>query len=227
MQWNREFWTTVVRASCLVAVCLTATVFFSRNLAADEPAAALRVQQVVKASGGEERLLKLFRFSERVLITSTVTPLKPEDKSNRTSTVEVGNRWWVGTAPRDKDKVRVLCWAWSLRILLDPKAKIANLDEIRVGDRPAFGLRVTEAVKEPIDLYFDKETQRLVAIDYTDTRHVFSEWKKTDAGHSYPSHVTGFRFADKAAKTLAEKQWYQTDILELTPLTEVPAELAK
>ncbi|TXT20047.1 MAG: hypothetical protein FD138_4287 [Planctomycetota bacterium] len=123
--------------------------------------------------------------------------------------------------------MRVLCWAWSLRILLDPKSKVAKLDEVQVGDRPAFGLRVTEAVKEPIDLYFDKETQRLVAIDYTDTRHVFSEWKKTDAGHSYPSHVTGFRFADKTAKTLNEKQWYQTDILELTPLADVPAELAK
>lgn len=211
----------------MVAACLVSVLFDQRELFADEPDAEMRVQQVVKAAGGEDKLLKVFRFSERVLITSTVAPLKPEDKSNRTSTVEVGNRWWIGAAPRDKDKVRVLCWAWSLRILLDPKSKFANLDTIRVGDRPAFGLRITEAIKEPIDLYFDQETQRLVAIDYTDTRHVLSEWKKTDAGHAYPSHVAGYRFADKAAKTLAEKQWYQTDILELTPLAEVPAELAK
>jgi hypothetical protein len=218
-------WATITRGCWFVAVFLTVSERHLSAVAADQPGAVVR--EVVKSAGGEDKLLNLFRFSERVLITSTVAPLKPGDKSNRTSTVEVGNRWWVGTAPRDKDKVRVLCWAWSLRILLDPKAKIASLDEIRVGDRPAFGLRVTNAVQEPIDMYFDQETRRLVAIDYTDTRHVFSEWKKTDAGHSYPSHVAGFRFADKDAKTLAEKQWYQTDILELKPLTEVPAELAK
>ena len=194
---------------------------------ADEADAPKRVQEVVAAAGGEEKLLKLFRFSERVHITATVTPLKPDDKSNRTSVVEVGNRWWIGAAPRDKDKVRVLCWAWSLRILLDPKSKVANLEDIKVGERSAFGLRVTEAVKEPIDLYFDNSDKRLLAIDYTDTRHLFSEWKKTEEGHSYPSHVAGFRFADRAARTLNEKQWYQTDILELTPLKELPAELPK
>lgn len=169
--------------------------------------------------------MKLFRFSERVLITATVTPLQPDDKSNRTSVVEVGNRWWVGTAPRDKDKVRVLCWAWSLRILLDPKSKVGRLDDAMIGDKPAFALRVTEAVKEPIDLYFDKKDQRLLAIEYTDTQHVFSEWKKTAEGQAYPSHVAGFRFADPAARKLNEKQWYQTDIIELTPLAELPAEL--
>ena len=35
----------------------------------------------------------------------------------------------------------------------------------------------------------------------------------------------GFRFADRAAGKLQHKQWYQTDLLELTPLTEPPAEL--
>ena len=94
-----------------------------------------------------------------------------------------------------------------------------------MADIPAFGLRVTESIKEPIDLFFDKESKRLVAIDYTDTRHLFSEWKKTIEGHQYPSHVVGFRFADRAAGNLQDKQWYQTDILELTPLMELPAEL--
>lgn len=68
-------------------------------------------------------------------------------------------------------------------------------------------------------------SHKLLAIDYTDTRHIFSEWKTTEAGHQYPSHVTGYRFADAAAGTLQAKQWYQTDILELKPLAELPAEL--
>lgn len=189
-------------------------------------AAKKLVEEVVTTAGGEEKLLKLFRFRERVLITSTpAAPVTPDEKENRTSVVQVSSNWWIGTAKRDKDKVRVLCWTWSLRILLDPKSKIQTLPDITVADKPAFGLRVTESIKEPIDLFFDKESKRLVAIDYTDTRHIFSEWKKTAEGHHYPSHVIGFRFADRAAGKLQDLQWYQTDILELTPLTELPADL--
>ena len=166
---------------------------------ADDPDANKLVKEVVATVGGEDKLLKLFLFRERVLITSTpAAPVTPDEKENRTSVVEVSGDWWIGTAKRDKDKVRVLCWTWSLRILLDPKSKIQMLPDITVADKPAFGLRVTESVKEPIDLFFDKESKRLVAIDYTDTRHLFSDWKKTAAGHQYPSHVVGFRFADRA-----------------------------
>ncbi len=196
-------------------------------VANDADAAAKKlVEEVVATAGGEEKLLQLFRFRERVLITSTpAAPVTLDEKENRTSVVQVSGKWWIGTAKRDKDKVRVLCWTWSLRILLDPKSKIQTLPGITVADKPAFGLRVTESINEPIDLFFDKESKRLVAIDYTDTRHLFSEWKKTAEGHQYPSHVVGFRFADRVAGKLQDKQWYQTDILELTPLTELPAEL--
>lgn len=148
-----------------------------------DDAAAKQVSEVVAAVGGEAKLLSLFRFRERVLIVSEpAPPVKPDEKENRTSVVQVGKNWRLGTDKRDKDKVRVLCWAWSLRILLEPTSKIQPLPEITVDDKPAFGLRVSESVKEPIDLYFDKESKRLVAIDYTDTRHLFSEWKKIEGG---------------------------------------------
>jgi len=184
------------------------------------------VAQVIKAVGGEEKLLDVFRFHERVLITSKPTPLAAgETKGNRTSVVKVGGGWWVGTNKRNKDKVRVLCWAWSLRILLDDKSKIEAIPDIVVNKKPAFGLRVTGSVKEPIDLFFDKESKRLSAIDYSDTRHVFSNWKNTKDGHLYAAHVAGFRFADRKLRTVQEKQWYQTDVLELIPLTELPSGL--
>ena len=169
-----------------------------RSLVADDADAATKklVEEVVATAGGEEKLLKLFRFRERVLITATpAAPVTPDEKENRMSVVQVSGNWWIGTAKRDKDKVRVLCWTWSLRNLLDPKSKIQTVPDINVADKPAFGLRVIESVKEPIDLFFDKESKRLVAIDYTDTRHLFSDWKKTAEGHQYPSHVVGFRFA--------------------------------
>jgi hypothetical protein len=76
-----------------------------------------------------------------------------------------------------------------------------------------------------VHLFFDKESKRLTAIDYTDTRHVFSDWKETKEGYRYPAHVAGFRFADRKLRTVQEKQWYQTDILELVPLKELPSEL--
>jgi len=205
---------------------LVALLMLTLNSRAAETDAKPLVEQVVATAGGAEKLLTLFRFRERVLITDKpAAPVTADEKENRTSVVQVGGDWWIGKNKRDKDKVRVLCWAWSLRILLNPESKIAVIPETTIGEKPAFGLRVAAVIKEPIDLWFDKEAKRLVAIDYTDTRHVFSEWKKTDEGHCYPSKVVGYRFADRTKGTLNEQQWYQTDILELTPLKELPAEL--
>ncbi len=193
-----------------------------------EPDPKELVKKVITTAGGEEKLLDIFRFRERVLITATpAAPVKPDEKGNRTSVVQVGGDWWIGKDKRDKDKVRVLAWAWSLRILLDPKSKVETTPDITVAEKPAFGLKVTESIKGPITLYFDKKTNQLVAIDYTDTRHIFSDWKKTIDGHQYPSHVVGYRFVKGESGPIQEKQWYQTDILELTPLKELPAELKK
>ncbi len=180
------------------------------------------VQDVIEAAGGEEKLLRLFHISERVLITTTPMPLPPEVTSNRTSTVEVGTRWWVGANLREEEKVRVLCWAWSLRLLLEPQSKIESLPDAQIGDVAVRGLRVSESIPEPLDLWFDAETKQLIAIDYIDSRHLFSEWQETESGHKYPSHVAGYRYADRAARTTNAEQWYQTDILELTPLDELP-----
>lgn len=193
---------------------------------AGEPNPRELVAQVLETAGGEEKLLRLFRLRERVLVTKTpAEPVTQDEKGNRTSVVEVSGDWWIGKAKRDKDKVRVLCWAWSLRLLLDPQSTIQSCHDITVNGKPAFGLRVTKSVKVPIDLFFDPESKRLVAIDYDDTRHIFSEWKNTADGHHYPSHVVGFRFTNRDAGTLASNQWYQTDILELVPLNELPIEL--
>lgn len=186
------------------------------------------VAMVVAAAGGEAKLLKLFRFRERVIIDAVPPPpVAADEKGNRTSVVEVSGDWWVGSVKRDKDKVRILAWAWSLRILLDPKSQVEAIKDAKINGSPAFGLRVSMVIKEPLDLYFARKDSRLVAIDYTDTRHVFSEWKKTAGGQGYPSRVVGFRFTDRAKGVLNEQQWYQTDILELTPLKKLPPDLKR
>ena len=110
-------------------------------------------------------------------------------------------------------------------MLLEPKSRIETVPDTTIAEKAVIGLRVTESIAEPITMYFDAQTHQLVAIDYTDTRHLFSEWKTTAAGHSYAAHVTGFRFTDRNKGTVSDQQWYQTDILELTPLAELPAEL--
>lgn len=208
------------------ALCGLAAVWCSGSLFAETPAE--RIKTVIAAAGGEEKLLKLFQFRERVIIGSTPPPaLKEDEPGNRTSVVEIPDHWWVGKDKRDKDKVRVLVWAWTLRILTDPKSKVELLEDSTVLDTKVSGLRVTGSIQEPLELYFDKTDHRLTAIDYTDTRHVFSEWKKTPDGIAYPSRVVGYRFADKAKRTLQEKQWYQTDLLELTPLKELPEGLVR
>ena len=94
---------------------------------ADETDVTERVKSVVKAAGGEEKLLKLFRFRERVIIGDTPPPVVTENEpGNRTSVVEIPDHWWIGSVKRDKDKVRVLVWAWTLRILSDPKSKVID-----------------------------------------------------------------------------------------------------
>jgi len=164
------------------------------------------LDRAIKAVGGKETLLDVFRFRERVLITSTpAPPVAGDEKGNRTSVVKAGGGWWTGTKKRNKDKVCVLCWAWTLRILLDDKSKIEAIPDIVVDKKPVFGLRVTGSVKEPINLFFDRESHRLTAIDFTDTRHVFSAWKKTKEGHLYPAHIAGLRFADRNLGTVQKK----------------------
>jgi hypothetical protein len=209
-----------------VGLLVVATLAPSVPARADEAAAKALITKVIDRAGGEPRLLKHYRFRERVLIQDKpADPPGPDEKGNREATIEVGGRMWLGTKRREKDKVRVLIWAWSLRILLEPGAKVDTLDDAMVAGKAAVGLRVTTITKDPIDLWFEKESLRLLAIDYTDTRHVFSDWTTTADGYEYPKHVAGYRFADAAKKIAKDTQWYQTDILDLKPLQELPAGL--
>ena len=89
----------------LVSVALMMLLVLTRLAKAEDvdPAAKKLVEEVVATAGGEEKLLKLFRFRERVLITSTpAAPVTADEKENRTSVVQVsgdvdiGNRLNLG-----------------------------------------------------------------------------------------------------------------------------------
>jgi hypothetical protein len=176
------------------------------------------VQKVVQATGGEDRLLKLFRIKERL----NVSPDPTRKGNERISILEPPNYWWLGKTERvseQKEPAIFLAWAWTLGALTDPKSKVAVIPELAEGDKPAFGLRVSGTITPPMDIYFDKKESRLVRIDWRGHSHRFSEWKEQD-GVKYPARCVGYNL-----KT--GKPWYFSEIIELERLKELPAGLKR
>ena len=182
------------------AVCLA--------LAQEDPAA--RVEAVVKAAGGRERLLTTFRVKESLAVNAD-----PDSAGRERSTIlQPPGHWFLGKRDRvteDKEPAVMLAWAWSLRVFLDPASKLEALP-LKDG---LVGLRIRGSIEPPMDAWFDAE-HRLAAIDWRKDRHVFSEWKELD-GLRYPSRVVGHK--------LDGRVWYHTRILELTRLEDLPPEL--
>jgi hypothetical protein len=70
-----------------------------------------------------------------------------------------------------------------------------------------------------MDVYFDKETLRLVRIDWRRDIHRFSDWKESE-GVAYPAKCVGSRKA-------TGKPWYVSEIVELRRLQELPQGLTQ
>ena len=176
------------------------------------------VKKAVAAVGGEDKLLKLFRIKERLNVSSD-----PDKKGNeRVSVLEPPKYWWVGKRERvkeEKEPATFLVWAWTLGALTDAKSKLAAVPELKDGDKALVGVRVSGTIDPPMELYFDKETHKLVRIDWRADIHRFSEWKEHD-GAKYPSKFVGYKKA-------TGKPWYFTEILELERLKELLAGLKR
>ena len=205
----------MLRAIALLVLCEIA--FIARACCA-EPVSREVLNSTVEAVGGEAKLLKLFRIKERLAVSSD-----PNAKGNeRTSVCEPPGHWWLGTKDRvvaDKEPATFLVWGWTLGALVDPKSKLESLPDTTINDRAAYGIRVNETVTPPMDVYFDRETNRLTHIDWRGDRHVFSDWKEAD-GVAYPAKCIGY-------KLKGNKRWYHTEILDVERLTELPAGLGR
>lgn len=198
--------------SLLLVVLAFATVAFSA-----EPPREL-VKATIEAGGGEAKLLKLFRMKERLAVSSDENAKGNE----RVSILEPPAHWWLGKNDRvknDKEPATFLVWGWTLNALVDEKSKLESLDEITINDKPAYGIRVSETITPPMDLYFDKESKRLTQIRWRSDRHEFSDWKEAD-GAWYASKCVGYKLA-------TGKRWYHTEILELERLKELPPGLER
>jgi hypothetical protein len=176
----------------------------------DEPDSKGLIKQVVTAANGEEKPLKLFRIKERL----NVSPDPKKKGKERVSILEPPNYWWIGKSERGTEPAKFLAWAWSLGVLTDPASKVEVIPDVTESDRQAFGLRVSATIDPPMDLYFDKESNRLVRIDWRKDIHRFSEWQERD-GVNYPAKCIGY-------KKSTGKPWYFSEILELERLNELP-----
>jgi hypothetical protein len=198
-----------VIVTCSVLLC-----FALLARAAEETDPKSLVAKIVKAAGGEDKLLKLFRIKERLNVSADA-----KAKGNiRISVLEPPDYWWVGKVERveqEKEPATFLVWAWTLGALVDPKSKLTVVPDVRDGDKSLYGVRVSETIKPPMEMYFDKEQHRLVRIDWRSDIHRFSDWKEQD-GVKYPAKCVGF-------KKKTEKEWYFSEIVELERLKELPA----
>jgi hypothetical protein len=181
-----------------------------------EPDAPALVKQAIQAVGGQDKLLKLFRTRETVNVSTDAKKQVPERKS----IYEPPLYWWTGKNERvidekqPKEPATFLVWAWTLGVLIEPKSKIERIPDIKEADRPAFGLRISETIKPPMDIYFDQEKSLLVRIDWRSDIHRFSDWKEHD-GVKYPAHCVGYKKA-------TGQPWYYSQIVELERLKELP-----
>lgn len=205
-------------AIILTAFSLLVVLALTPNSRADDADTKKLVEQVVSAGGGEAKLLKLFRMKEQLAVSSD-----PNAKGNeRVSVLEPPKHWWLGKNDRvknEREPATFLVWGWTLNALVDEKSKLESLDEMTINDRPAYGIRVSETITPPMDLYFDEETKRLARILWRADRHEFSDWKQAD-GTWYASRCVGYKLA-------TGKHWYHTEILELEILKELPAGLTR
>lgn len=207
--------------SCLLCGIVLATSLSTAaepKLLADSDEVAAKVKKAVAAVGGEEKLLKLFRLKEVLVLN----PDGVKKGSPRTSVLEPPKYWWLGKVERvseQKEPATFLVWGWTLGALLDPKSKLTAVPDITDNKTELFGIEVSGTITPPMVMYFDKKENLLFRIDWRGSIHRFSEWKEAD-GVKYPSRTVGHYKKD-------DKVWYQTEILEVTRLKELPKEYTR
>lgn len=182
------------------------------------PEARALVQKAVQAAGGEDKLPGYFTFKDRVLIAEKDTGFG----SKRESVVDAPGHWWFkaasGYSERKNEPANFLVWAWTLRALTDAASTIEVIPEVKDGEAELWGLRVSGRVTPAMDLYFTRTENLLARIDWRSDIHRFSDWKSTASGFKYPARVVGHKKA-------TGKVWYFDEVLEVTPLKELPESL--
>jgi hypothetical protein len=144
--------------------------------------------RIVKANGGEDRLLRLFRFRETYFIGSS------QRGTDRESLLEPPAHWWVDGKDRvieEKEPAVWLVWAWTLQPLTDPATTLALLPSVTNGNSVAHGLKLTGRVQPEMHVYFETKTDLLTRIDWNGRRYQFSAPVVVD-GARVPTRIDAF-----------------------------------
>lgn len=176
------------------------------------------IAKAVAAVGGADKLLKLFRMKEQYHSGADPVP-KSGKETPRESVLEAPANWWLNKKDRTDEPAKFDVWGWTLGAITDAKSKVEVVPEVIDDGKPAFGLRVSETIKPAMELYFDKQTNLLVRIDWREDIYRFSAWKEHD-GVKYPSKCVIFKKA-------TGKPWFYHEIAELERLKELPAGLTR
>ena len=199
-------------------VLMLAALTFLNSSHADDPSASPEmklVSKVIAAAGGDDKLLTLFRMEERYSAGKEFVP----PGTARVSVVEPPKSWWIGTNERGTEPAKITAWAWTLGVLKDPKSKLELLPDITDNEKSLSGLRITESVDPAIDMYFDKETDGLVRVDWRNDIYRFSDWKDFD-GTKYPAKCAMFR-------RNSGEPWFFHEIVTIERLQELPEGLQR
>jgi len=182
------------------------------------PEAKPLVTKIIAAAGGEDKLLRLFRMKEQY--HSGADPLPPGGKpGTRESVLDAPGYWWIGKKDRTGEPAKFDVWAWTLVAFTDAKTKVDVIPDLTDGEQTLFGLRLSYTINPAMDLYFDKELNRLVRLDWRGDIYRFSEWKEHD----------GAKYAAKTVlyKKSTGKPWFYHEITSLERLKELPAGLTR
>ena len=176
--------------------------------------AAAKVTRVVQAAGGEDKLLKLFRIEEIFHFGDKPEPVEGKKRSTRESVLEMPGLWWLKGKERADEPAKFDVWAWTLGILVDPKAKVEGIPDKEDGGKALFGLRVSAVVDPAMDLYFDPETSLLTRIDWRGDIYRFSDHKEHD-GAKYASRTIIYKAA-------SGKPWFFHEVTAVERLAALP-----
>lgn len=195
-----------------ITACLVLSIVTPAANADEHAEVKAIVDKAIKAVGGEDKLLRLFRWKERYYLG--------ESKAGtvRDAVLQPPDHWWQAKTdiakdnPDRLDKTH-LVEAWTLVPLTDPKSTLTRLSEISVDDKPAFGIRLVRQGKADLNLYFDKDSGLLARIDWRSYHITFSDWKEVD----------GVKFPSKSfVRTREGKLHLWTEFLELERLKSLP-----
>ncbi len=177
------------------------------------------IDKALAAVGGRDKLLTLFRIGEVFHFGDQPEPPAGKQRTKRTSVIEPPLYWWLGTKERENEPAKFDVWAWSLGILTDAKSKVEVIPDLTDEGKASFGLRVSVSVTPAMDLYFDKQTNLLLRLDWRGDFYRFSEWKEHD-GVKYASRTIIFKKKDG-------KPWFFHDVTSVERLKELPANLKR